>query len=78
VVVHTCNPSTWEVEAGESQVQGQSGLPDESCLKKKEQRKEGREGGKERGGKGGRGRRKRIKKKAHVWKIASVVTVTVT
>jgi hypothetical protein len=34
VVVHSCNPSTWEAEAGESRVQGQPGPQ-----KKKKERK---------------------------------------
>jgi hypothetical protein len=35
VVVHTCNPSTWEVEAGGSWVQGQLGYIARPCLENK-------------------------------------------
>jgi hypothetical protein len=35
MVVHTCNPSAQEAEAGGSRVQGQPGLHSETCLKKK-------------------------------------------
>lgn len=32
VMVHTCNPSRWEVEAGASRVQGSLGCVGCSCL----------------------------------------------
>jgi hypothetical protein len=38
VVVHTSNPSTQEVEAGGSTIQGQAGLHREIYLKNKTQR----------------------------------------
>jgi hypothetical protein len=34
-VVCACNPSTWEAEAGGSQIQGHPGLYNETHLKKK-------------------------------------------
>jgi hypothetical protein len=33
MVVHTCNPSAWEEEAGESRVPGQPGLRSETFSK---------------------------------------------
>jgi hypothetical protein len=35
VVVHNCDPSTWEAEAGGSQVPGHSGPYNKTYLKKK-------------------------------------------
>jgi hypothetical protein len=37
-VVHACNPSTWEVEAGGSQVQGQYGLCSKTLSQKKKKK----------------------------------------
>jgi hypothetical protein len=41
MVVHACNPSTWEAEIEGSQVRGQTGLHDEIILKKRKKKKEG-------------------------------------
>jgi hypothetical protein len=54
VVVHSCNPSTWEAKAGGLRVPGQPGLQNDS-LSLKKKKKSGEEGG--RGG-GREGRRK--------------------
>lgn len=42
LVVHICNPSTWEVETRQSGVQGKPGLQESLCQKrkKKKERKE--------------------------------------
>jgi hypothetical protein len=52
MVVHACNTSTQEIEAGRSQVLGQLSCKVRLCLKKG--RKEGREGGRKGGRKEGR------------------------
>jgi hypothetical protein len=39
MVVHTCNHSTWEAEAGGSQIEGQSGLPSKAVSEKIFERK---------------------------------------
>jgi hypothetical protein len=37
VVVHSCNPSTWEAEAGGWGIQGQPGLHSETLLERERQ-----------------------------------------
>jgi hypothetical protein len=50
MVALACNPSTWGVEAGGLQAQGQPGLHRILCVKKKKkEEEERREGGEERG-----------------------------
>jgi hypothetical protein len=38
MMMHPCNPSTWEAKTGGSQVQGQPGLHRENLTKKKERK----------------------------------------
>jgi hypothetical protein len=47
-VVHTCNPSTWETEAGGSEVRGQTGIHGK-ILSQKQQKKENKEKGRKEG-----------------------------
>jgi hypothetical protein len=43
MVVHTCNPSTWEAEAGRSEVLGQPGLYNNILFQKKKKKRKRKE-----------------------------------